>query len=133
VNGRRISERTIDENVAILEKEFESLTAEEWALLRSLIDRCESGDTALLHQMYEQRYRWEPVSMAQFLYDEYYLGTSCATLYPKLRSDLIDLFTTGDYRECVFSGAIGWGKCVAGETEIYDVGSGLRVEVQSIA
>lgn len=109
-NGRRRSKRTLEEDVNILTEEFESLTDDEKALLAAMLEGHENGETALVQQMYESRYRWTPVPMDQFLDDEYYLGTSCSTLYPKLRKDLIHMFETGDYREAVCTGSIGWGK-----------------------
>lgn len=109
--GRHRSERTSEEDLKLIEEQILNLSEEERALLYATLGEIEGGDTGLLDFMNDQLYRWQPVSMEQFITDEYYLGQSTQTLYPKLKDDLIELFDKGSgYREVVLAGSIGYGK-----------------------
>ena len=50
--------------------------------------------------------------MKQFLEDDYYMGIPGASLFPKVKEDLIRLFEDGNYSEVLLCGSIGWGKSV---------------------
>lgn len=48
-------------------------------------------------------------SMETFLFDDYFLGRACKTLYPKVAEALIQFFE-GDYIEALVTGGTRWGK-----------------------
>jgi hypothetical protein len=109
--GRHRSVRTSDEELRLIEDQLANLSDAERELLLATVAEMERGDDSLLEFMNEHLYRWKPVTMEQFLDDEYYLGQSTQTLFPKLREDLIELFDKGNgYREVVLAGSIGYGK-----------------------
>lgn len=109
-DGRSKSIRTRDEQLGIITKEIESLTPEERDLLSALMREVEGGSTDILEVINSSRYKRPVVSMREFIESEYYMGKSTATLYPKIKEDLIELFSTPGYREVVLTGSIGYGK-----------------------
>lgn len=112
--GRQLSSRTVDEDLTLLDERIASLSPDEQALLRCLLDEASHGDDRTMWEMGRVQYERAPVSMAQFLEDPFYLGESCKTLYPQLRRDLTELAATPEVREVVFGGSIGYGKTTAG-------------------
>lgn len=104
--GRAKSVLTDAEKEKMLEEAFTNLSDAERKLVMAML---EDGGDNLVGISRDHLFRHEPVSMEQFLDDDYYLGRSCLTLYPKLREDLIDLFS-GRYREVIYAGSVGWGK-----------------------
>lgn len=94
----------------MLREEIAGLSPNARKLLDAVMNDMESGDDTLLDVIGEHRYNWRPVSMDQFLSDEYYLGQSTQTLYPRIREDLCESLGTHNYREMVLTGSIGYGK-----------------------
>lgn len=109
-NGRFISERTKKEEIDLTKKMLSNLSKSETILLKKMLKDFNEGDYQVYQALSEYRYKHTPVSMEEFLDDPYYLGETTKTLYPRLRKDLIDLFSGTPYREAIFSGSIGWGK-----------------------
>ncbi len=109
-DGRRRSSRTDEERELMLREEIAGLSPNARKLLDAVMNDMESGDDTLLDVIGEHRYNWRPVSMDQFLSDEYYLGQSTQTLYPRIREDLCESLGTHNYREMVLTGSIGYGK-----------------------
>lgn len=111
LGGRARSTRTAAEIEDLLRKEMNNLTAEERSALEVLLDELKQGQTkgGLYEALHQSEYKTQPVSMEQFVKDEYYLGKTCAELYPKLLEDLTELFS-GGYHESISTGSIGWGK-----------------------
>jgi len=105
--GRRWSERTEEENLELLTQEFGGLDENEAALLEALMAEMGDGGGGLADLSSHHVYEHEPVSMAQFLDDEYYLGDSTKTLYPKVREDLLTIANTSSMREVVLTGSLG--------------------------
>lgn len=128
-HGRKKSVLTPDEIENRAGDIISTLTHQEQDLLFGMLDDDPEEQILVTETMIEHRYHTRPVSMEQFLEDPYYLGESCSTLYPELRKDLIDLFDF-PYREVVLTGGIGVGKCLRGDTEIYDPVRGSRVNVK---
>lgn len=116
--GRKWSERTEDENDELLRAEIEALSPEERALLQATLTEVSEGNTDILDFSTEHQYKWEPVSMEQFIDDEYYLGLSTMTLYPKIKDDLILLDEMKAVREVILTGSIGYGKTTYGSIAI---------------
>lgn len=112
--GRRWSERTDEEDIDLLIKQVGGLDEKESALLEAVIAEMKDGSKEILDFSSHHVYEREPVSMDQFLEDEYYLGDSTKTLYPKIREDLIEIAETSSIRECVFTGSLGFGKTTMG-------------------
>jgi hypothetical protein len=62
-----------------------------------------------LHEVY--RDGRPPVSIQQFLDDDYYLGKAGKDIYPDNRPDIEDIFDPEkNYAEVILAGSIGWGK-----------------------
>lgn len=108
--GRRNSVRTDDERLRLLKEEIQGLPPQARRLLQATMLEMGNSDSSLIEAMAEQRWVRQPVSVAQFIDDPYYLGGSTETLYPKVRQDLITALGTHAYREMVLTGSIGWGK-----------------------
>ena len=113
-NGRYKTIRTRDEQNKLNATVLSGLTEDEANLVSILLEQICVGKTDGIDALNEYRYKTIPVSMAQFIDDPYYLGQSTQTLYPKLREDLISLFSTSTYREAIFTGSIGFGKTTVG-------------------
>jgi hypothetical protein len=112
--GHARSVRSEAEDAALLRRDLSNLSAAEREVVDLILSDITdpsgaSGGVRLLKKMGALDWKRTPVSISQFVHDEKYLGYTCDTLYDKLEADLQDLFD-GDYRECVFTGAIGWGK-----------------------
>lgn len=90
---------------------MDTLTTDERIALEVLLGELQKGQTkgGLYEALHKTEYKSQPVSMEQFVKDEYYLGKTCDTLYPKLLDDLCELFS-GGYHESISTGSIGWGK-----------------------
>lgn len=129
----------------MLRKEVANLNPDELETLKLLIRELDDpafrtmgevnegkgGPIRMLDALAEREYLRPMVDIRTFVRDPYYLGETCKDLYPKLLDDMEELFN-GGYREAVITGAIGIGKCVLGDTEIYDIGSGSRRLVSEI-
>jgi hypothetical protein len=113
-NGHWRSVQTAEETRTGLEKDLANLTPGELEavkeILGSITDPGTSrGGTALFKEIGNLELKRTPVGIRQFVEDEYYLGYTCDTLYPKLLEDLERLFD-GNYREVILTGSIGYGK-----------------------
>lgn len=121
-NGRTWSERSPDEAVDLLQEELNKFTPQEREVLQLIIR--EMGDPAIrppqaalegggpvgiYDAMREMEYKRIPVDIETFVQDDYYLGESCKTLYPKYLQDLKEIIA-GGYQEAIFTGSIGSGK-----------------------
>lgn len=148
-NGRHRSQRTEEEELALVMSELESLSPEERQLLEATMKGLYAGDNSIANALSAQRWRWTPVDMDTFLDDPYYLGESSKTLYPKIRADLKEALTSGRYREMVLTGGIGYGKttfisfavarmlyeisCLRNPQEAYGLSAGSEVVVALIS
>lgn len=106
-----------------------TLSTEEQELFFGMLNDEPTEQLKVTETILEHRYHTQPVTMEQFLEDPYYLGESCATLYPELRKDIIELFKH-PYREVVLTGGIGVGKCVERCTEVVHATTGERTTVE---
>jgi intein/homing endonuclease len=136
--GRTVSVRTASELDESLKKEMSTLTPEEREALRIILQdfhlptpigsaatQFQPAQPNLLAALSAAEYKTQPVDMRTFIKDTNFLGNTCDSLYPKFLDDLVDLFS-GGYNECIITGAIGIGKCLGGDTEIYDTSTGRR-------
>lgn len=113
LNGHWRSERTPKESAGLLEKDVETLTAEEREAVQQIAaELAGQVPEGLLQTLGHLEWVRTPVDMQTFCMDPYYLGNTCDNLYPILMEDLKTLFSEG-YREAIFTGAIGWGKTFA--------------------
>ena len=143
-NGKYRSERTSDEITKILQDEINELSEDEREFLS--IAMKELGDTAfrsigdahagggpprLIDTLADAEYLRPMVDMRTFIKDPYYLGVTSDSLFDRYLDDLTELFD-GDYREAIFTGSIGAGKCVKSDTCVYDTRSGMRRRVDEI-
>jgi hypothetical protein len=134
-NGYSRSSRTREEEESLLEQAIANMSKEELETLRAVLegvsDPKKSQERQLLSQMSNMDYVRKPVDMRTFVHDEYYLGNTCASLYPRLLDDLVELFE-GRYSEAIFTGAIGWGKCLEGDTLVFDDKTGCRLPIRDL-
>jgi len=86
--------------VSDFEKTLETVNNSELALKNFDID---------LHEVY--RDGRPPVTIQQFLDDDYFLGKAGKDIYPDNRPDIEDIFDSeNNYAEVILAGSIGWGK-----------------------
>ena len=84
---------------------------EQGVFLDALLEIRDKGASETLDALWELDYRVRPVTIEQFLDDDYYFGHVGRTLYPAWRSDLIYVCSAGSpVAEWVLTGAIGAGK-----------------------
>lgn len=70
-------------------------------------------DNALYQNLWQVDYITKPVSIEQFIEDEYYFGRTCAEIYPLWKKTLSDIFApSSTISELLLGGAIGTGKSV---------------------
>ena len=108
--GRVFTKRTDKEWEIILRDMVVGLSSEEREALEWLIGELRKGHYEVFEWLEQNKYKRKPVSMAQFLDDDYYMGKSTKSLYPALRRDLIEIVDGGPYRQVLLTGAIGFGK-----------------------
>lgn len=129
-DGRSLSKRTAEEDEDTLRKELAGLSPDErealMLMLAELEEEPEEGEKQLIQLVSEAEWKRVPVDIETFVKDEYYLGNTCAVLYPQLLEDMKELFEGGEYQEAVLTGSIGYGKCVDPDTEIFDPARGRR-------
>ena len=121
LGGRVRSEQTREEILRLLQDDFANLNDEEKEAVKlcfqelndpaynELEEKGVSAPTRIYDILNDAEYLRKPVDIETFVRDPYYLGKTCDVLYPKLLDDMNELFT-GNYREAVLSGSIGWGK-----------------------
>jgi len=141
LGGRLQSEQTPQELAKMLKKEFASLSPQEQEAVRlclremddpafrELAEAGETPPTRIYDVLQDSEYKRQPVDIETFVKDPYYLGATCDVLYPKLLEDMKELFS-GNYREAVLSGSIGWGKSLTGDTVTVDGITGRRMTVK---
>ena len=103
-NGRFRSHRPVEEARALIAAEVANLSDEERAALDVLIQELATQQNQEVMDAAE-RLEWDPdtgppVPISQWVNDEYYLGETARTLWPKLKEDMIEFFE-GDYAECI--------------------------------
>jgi len=130
VDGHWRSVRTRKENSDLLEKDLGTLSPEEQVAINYLLAELSdpSKETKFLNALGELEWVRTPVDIERFCKDPYYLGNTCDSIYPVWLEALKEIFD-GGYREAIFTGSIGCGKCVHPDTEVYDVSSGRRRKV----
>lgn len=70
-----------------------------------------SGDSLTYDYLWELHYKTKPVSIQEFLDDNYYIGWMADVMYPKWREVIEEIFAPGaQYMEVIF--------CLAGDTRI---------------
>jgi hypothetical protein len=121
LGGRVRSEQTKDELIRLLRQEFSNLSDDERQAVmlclkelndpafNEMEDRGEVPPTRIYDVLTEAEFVRKPVDIETFVRDPYFLGKTCDVLYPKLLDDMKELFS-GNYRETILSGSIGWGK-----------------------
>lgn len=108
--GRFRTTRTPEEYMSLAEKDFESLSPDEFEVLQLIIsDIAAYGKSPILEMGSGSLYRSSPVSMETFLSDNYFCGKITKELFPTIREDLIEVFN-GRYEEALIGGSIGAGK-----------------------
>ncbi len=94
-----------------IKDELDSLSPEEKEVFKLIIQGIKNNDTSILDFIKNIEYERQPVDMKTFLEDDYYLGVIGKQLYPKLKEDLIEIFSPDkSYNDIIFSGSIGYGK-----------------------
>ncbi len=85
-------------------------------VILDVVSMKEGGAPNLLKN--ESIYKWQPVSVEEFVCGEYYLNKRDA-IYPKVLEELIEINTPGKYVEIVLTGGIGSAKTT---TALYTTG-----------
>ena len=134
-NGYARSTRSKKEEEELIEQAVSNMSKDELEVLKVMLEGISNPQQdvgrKLLSHISSLDYVRTPVDMRTFVHDEYFLGNTCDSLYPRLLDDLVDLFE-GRYSEAIFTGAIGWGKCLEGSTRIYDDTTGCRVPIRDL-
>lgn len=131
VQGRFRSKLTRAEIEELLQKDMLNLSDDEKEVLRLILAEMEDDNQELVGALTGAEFKRMPCDIRTFINDPYYLGNTCDNLYPRLQEDLVTLFE-GGFTEAVLTGSIGWGKCVAGDTEVFDVAAGRRRRADEI-
>lgn len=117
-HGRSWSERTLEELEGFCQTDYEKLTPDEREVFQILLDEMDDSKTPavtlpghgkLADVLGSADWKTTPVDIETFVKDPYFLGESCAGMYPKLLEKMIELFA-GEYFEAFLGGAIGFGK-----------------------
>jgi len=115
-NGRAHSTRSKEDLLAELQRDISKLNPDELETFKLLMEELQQPSIPkgerILDVLSDAEYERIPVDIETFIKDEYYLGKTCAGIYPKWLEALIELFS-GGYNECIFTGAIGTGKTFA--------------------
>jgi len=95
----------------MLKREMASLSPEEREAMQIVMQELAQPQegVSLLEVLGQAEFKRTPVDMKTFVKDPYYLGNTCENIYPRLMTDLEDLFS-GGYHEAVWTGSIGYGK-----------------------
>ena len=120
-DGEEVFDAVIEDVVRGHGNLFTNLTDYEQELVTKwLADSGLGGNAAdALHDiLWEKDYIRKPVSIDQFIHDDYYLGTAASELHPLWKEDLNTVFAPGSQIfEWVLTGGIGIGKttiaCIA--------------------
>ena len=110
--GRASCKRTPHERNIIAMDALDKLDPEERKAALAIMAEIDGGKSDLLELIYASHWERPPVSMRQFLEDDYYMGIPAGSLYPRLKEDLIKIFDDKNFSEIVLAGSIGWGKSV---------------------
>ena len=115
-NGRAHSVRSKEDLLAELQRDISKLNPDELETFKLLMEELQQPSIPkgerILDVLSDAEYERIPVDIETFVKDEYYLGNTCAGIYPKWLEALIELFS-GGYNEAIFTGAIGTGKTFA--------------------
>jgi len=115
-HGRWRSERTRDETQGARLSAIKALRPEERAGLSAVLEEYRRlGKSPVANAAAELEWEETPLPIRDWLNSEHHVGETGKDLYPILRDDMCELFHAGalqkgGYSECVFTGAIGWGK-----------------------
>jgi hypothetical protein len=108
--GRFKTVRTPDEYLWLAEKDFESLSPDEFEVLQLIVnDIAAYGKSPILEMGSGSLYRTPPVNMETFLSDSYFCSKITKELFPSIRTDLVEVFN-GRYEQALIGGSIGAGK-----------------------
>ena len=109
-DGRRFSERQNHEKIELLKEQVSNLSEEERSLLIATLKTLKNGDRSIVNHLIDQRYKWTPLPVDEWLDDPYHMGMNSQTLYPQIRKDLCEALGGNGYREIIMTGSIGYGK-----------------------
>jgi len=133
-NGRSWSTRTLEELEQFCKDDYAHLTLEEREVFKLMLDELEAEAAGtpvamphgrLMDVLGSADWKTTPVDIETFVKDPYFLGESCANMYPKLLEEMINLFK-GEYYEAFLCGGIGWGKCITFDTYLTNLATGER-------
>jgi hypothetical protein len=108
---------------ADLERLVSAMSPEAQRLfMDEMLPEMAESQSPTLDAIYELEYRWNPVSIEEFVNSEDYCGSILrGNLFPRIIDDLTELFTN-EFNEVVLKGSIGWGKTSMAYTGIaYDI------------
>lgn len=103
--------------------------------LANLFDMQAIKEKKKTQESFDAIWEFEPVGPEQFCKDEHYLGLG-DQMYPVVMQDLIDCFPNPKelkptYEEIIFDEAIGSGKCLSGDTEVF-LANGNMMTIEEI-
>jgi len=96
----------------LIESKIDELSPDELNFVKAIIQELqETGQSSKLFAIWNRDYERRPVSIEQFLNDDYYVGKEGKSLWPKNKELLYDVFNPAShYVEVILTGSIGWGK-----------------------
>lgn len=113
--GRPVSIRTGEERKQRVRAILNSLSEEEkkivkfvFADLMAVEKNLREGDS-IVSRLEDLEYQQKPVSLEEFLFNDYFLGRHGRRMFPKLVDDFFEFFTNRYYL-AILTGAIGYGK-----------------------
>lgn len=87
--------------------------AELLVLNQCLHEMAEAGTSPTAATLLMEDYKWEPVSIEQFIHDPYYMGKFSDGFFPAIKAKLIEIFDAENPpNELLLTGGIGYGKSV---------------------
>lgn len=86
---------TLLEDMGVTRAEIDQMSpAERATLLRCIEEYAETGTSPTAQGLVTDDYKWEPVSMQQFIDDPFYLGKIGGGIFPKLRELVLECIDT---------------------------------------
>lgn len=117
--GRPKKHKPVDvrllQSLGVSLEEMQALSPEEQTYLMTCLEEmAESGTSATAASLMLADYKWQPVTMQQFIEDPYYMGSLTGNLFPLVKAFLIDLFDSGtETMYALYGGGIGTGKSLS--------------------
>lgn len=112
--GRAYHTRTNEEDEAALLKALDGLDPSEASLVLQILQEQQQGVNGTFQALNEYLYERQPVTIQEFIENDYYMGKACKTLYPKLKEHILNIYEKDRYNTVIATGSTGLGKTFIG-------------------